>query len=53
MPGSECLLTTLKNNMDFIMIDAALFDSLLEILNKLVGVANKIRNNEKDAVLEQ
>lgn len=39
--------------MEFIMIDAALFDSLLEKLNKLVDEANKIRNNGKDAKLEQ
>ena len=35
------------------MIDAALFDSLLEKLNKLVDEANKIRNNGKYAILEQ
>lgn len=53
--GLEYLFTThkTKNNMEFIMIDAALFDSLLEKLNKLADEANKIRNNEKDAILEQ
>lgn len=35
------------------MIDAALFNSLLEKLNKLADEANKIRNNGKDAILEQ
>lgn len=39
--------------MEFIMIDAALFDSLLEKLNKLADEANKVRNNGKDAILEQ
>lgn len=39
--------------MEFIMIDAASFDSLVEKLNKLVDEANKIRNNDKDAILEQ
>lgn len=39
--------------MKFIMIDPALFDSLLDKLNKLVGEANKIHNNGKDTILEQ
>lgn len=37
--------------MEFIIIDAALFDLLIEKLNRLAGEADNIRNG-KDAVLE-
>jgi len=38
--------------MEFIIMDAALFDLLLEKLNRLVEKASKIRNG-KDAILEK
>lgn len=38
--------------MEFIIMDAALFDLLLEKLNRLVEKAEKMRNG-KDAILEK